>query len=111
MQGFVSRLAATRRRQGNQEKQVEDVYTEEKEQERNGVLENVICPTQSKTSICYDSYCLCDLSRDKKLDSFSVVVLKEILRYFEVPFASRYRKKNLVVNLSTFLEGCECRRE
>ena len=41
MQGFVSRLAATRRRQGNQEKQVEDVYAEEEEQERNGVLENV----------------------------------------------------------------------
>ena len=32
MQGFVSRLAATRRRQGNQEKQVEDVYAEEEEQ-------------------------------------------------------------------------------
>ena len=58
----------------------------------------------------HDSYCLCDLSRDKKLDSFSVVILKEILRYFEVPFASRYRKKNLVVNLSTFLEECECHR-
>ena len=26
------------------------------------------------------------------------------------PFASRDRKKNLVVNLSKFLEGCECRR-
>ena len=44
------------------------------------------------------------------MDSFSVVILKEILRYFEVPFASRDRKKNLVVNLSTFLERCECRR-
>ena len=41
VQGFVSRLAATRRRQGNQEKQVEDVYAEEEEQERDGVLENV----------------------------------------------------------------------
>ena len=41
MQGFVSRLAATRKRQGNQEKQVEDVYAEEEEQERHGVLENV----------------------------------------------------------------------
>ena len=41
MQGFVSRLAATRRRQGNQEKQVENVYAEEEEQERHGVLENV----------------------------------------------------------------------
>ena len=42
VQGFVSRLVATRRRQGNQEKpQVEDVYAEEEEQERHGVLENV----------------------------------------------------------------------
>ena len=44
MQGFVSRLAATRKRQGNQEKQVEDVYAEEEEQERNGVRENVSFP-------------------------------------------------------------------
>ena len=34
MQGFVSRQAARRRRQGNQEKQVEDVYAEEEDQER-----------------------------------------------------------------------------
>ena len=41
VQGFVSRLAATRRRQENQEKQVEDVHVEQEEQERHGVLENV----------------------------------------------------------------------
>ena len=46
MQGFVSRLAATRRRQWNQEKQVEDVYAEEEEQERNEVREN-LCPQLS----------------------------------------------------------------
>ena len=86
VQGLFSRLAATRRRQGNQEVHVEEVYAEEEEQERRGVLENV-----------------------EKLDSFSLVMLKEILRYFEVPFASRDRKKNLVVTLSKFLEGCECR--
>ena len=78
----------------------------EEEQEIHGVLENVSAQLSPRHPICYDSYCLCDLSRDE-----SVVMLKEILRYFEVPFASRDRKKyNLVVNLSTFLEGCECRR-
>ena len=91
VQGFVWRLAATRRRRGNQEKQVEDVYAEEEQQERHGVLENVSAQLSPRHPICYDPYCLCDLSQDKKLDSFSV-------------------KKNLVVNLSTFLEGCECRR-
>ena len=82
MQGFVSRLAATRRRQGSQEKQVEDVYAEEEEQERNGVLEKVSAQLSPRHQF---ADCLYDLSRDKKLDSFIVVILKEILRYFEVP--------------------------
>ena len=89
---------------------IEDVYAEEEEQERHGVLENVAAQLSPRHPICYDSYCLCDLSRDEKLDSFSVVIMKEILRYFEVPFASKDRKKNLVVYLCKFLEGCECRR-
>ena len=110
VQGFISRLAATLRRQGNQEALIEDVYAEEEEQERHGVLENVAAQLSPRHPICYDSYCLCDLSRDEKLDSFIVVMLKEILRYFEVPFASKDRKKNLVVYLFMSLEGCECRR-
>ena len=31
-----------------------------------------------------------------------------MLKYFEIPFSSRDRKKNLVANLSEFLEGCVC---
>ena len=89
--------------------QIEDVYAEEEEQDRHEVLENVAAQLSPRHPICYDSYCLCDFSREEKLDSFSVVMLKEILRYFEVLFASRDQKKNLVVNLSRFLERCECR--
>ena len=109
VQGFLSRLAATRRRQGNEEIQIEDVLTEEEEQERQEVLESVATQLSPRHPICYDSYCLCDLAREDRLDGFSVVILKEILKYFEVPFASRDRKKNLVSNLSKFLEGCDCR--
>jgi len=110
VQGFFSRLAATRRKQGNQEVQMEDVYAEEEEQERREVLESVAAELSPRHPICYDSYCLCDLARDESLDSFSVVMLKEILRYFEIPFGSRDRKKNLVANLSSFLEECDCRQ-
>ena len=82
VQGFFSRLAATRRRKRNQEVQIKDVYAEEEEQERRGVLENVAAQLSSRHPIYYNSYCLCYLSRDENLDSFSVVMLKEILRYF-----------------------------
>jgi len=108
---FFSRLAATRRKQGNQEVQMEDVYAEEEEQERREVLESVAAELSPRHPICYDSYCLCDLARDESLDSFSVVMLKEILRYFEIPFGSRDRKKNLVANLSSFLEECDCQEK
>ena len=56
-------------------------------------MENVAAQLSSRHPICYDSYCLWDLSRDEKLDSFSVVLLKDILWYFEVPFASRIGKR------------------
>ncbi|KAL9973184.1 hypothetical protein ACROYT_G019602 [Oculina patagonica] len=90
---FFSRLAATRRKQGNQELQMEDVYAEEEGEERREVLESVAAELSPRHPICYDSYCLCDLARDESLDSFSVVMLKEILRYFEIVFGSRDRKK------------------
>ena len=93
--GFFSRLAATRRRYGNQDVQIEDVYAEEEEHERHGVLESIAAQLSPRHPICYDSYCLSDVSRDEKLDSFSVAMLKEILKYFEDPFVSRDRRKNL----------------
>ena len=83
--------------------QIEDVYAEKEEQERHGVLENVAIQLSPRHPICYDPHCLCDLSRDEKLHSFSVVVLKEILRYFEVPFASKGRKKNFVVPIQILI--------
>ena len=103
--GFFSRLSATRRKQGNPEVRMEDAHAEQEEQERLGLLSDVVTQLSTSHPICYDSYCLCDLLRDHKLNTFSVVMLKEILAYF----GSKDRKKNLVANLSIFLEGCDCR--
>ena len=35
-------------------------------------------------------------------------MLKDMLKYFEIPFSSHDREKILVANLSEFLEGCDC---
>ncbi|PFX27375.1 hypothetical protein AWC38_SpisGene7925 [Stylophora pistillata] len=95
VQGFFSRLAAARRKQGSREIELEEVYSEEEEQERREMLENVAGQLGLKHPICYDSYCLCDLSRDKKLETLSVVMLKDMLKFFEIPYGSRDRKKDL----------------
>ena len=76
---------------------------QEEEQERRAVravLEKVATHLGSKNPICYDSYCLRDLSHEKKLETFGVAMLKDMLKYFEIPFSCRDRKKNLVANLS-----------
>ena len=71
VQEFFSSLPAARRRQGSREIEVEGIYAEEEEQERHEMLENVAGQLGLKNPICYDSHCLCDLSRDKKLETFS----------------------------------------
>ena len=93
--GFFSRLAASRRSKAHREALNEDVQAEEEEQERRAVLEEVATHLGPKHPICYDSYCLCDLSHEKKLETFSVAMLKDMLKYFEIPFSSRDGKKIL----------------
>lgn len=55
-----------------------------------------------------DSYCLCDLLHDRKLKTFSVVMVKQMLKYFAIPYGSRNRKTTQVTELLTLLEGCDC---
>ena len=71
----------------------EDVQAEQKEQKRRDVLEEAATHLGPNHPIGCDSYCLCDLSHDKKLETFSVAMLKNMLKYFKIPFSSRDRKK------------------
>ena len=87
---------------------MEDVYAEEEEQQRHEVLENVASQLGLQHPICYDSYCLCDLLHDRKLKTFSVVMVKQMLKYFSIPYGSRNRKTTQVTELLTLLEGCDC---
>ena len=76
-------------------------------------MENVAAQPSPRHPICYDSYCLCDLSRDEKLDSFSVALRKEIsyLDILKLPLLQEIGKRAWEsVKLSKFLEGCEFRR-
>ena len=92
VQGFFSRLPASRRSKAHREALNEDVQAEQEEQERRAVLEEVATHLGPKHAICCDSYCLYDLSLDEKLEKFSLAMLKDMLKYFEIPFSSRDRK-------------------
>ena len=53
VQGFFSRLSATRRKQGNPEVRMEDAQAEE---ERLGLLSDVVTQLGTRHPICYYSY-------------------------------------------------------
>ena len=104
VQGFFSRLAASRRKQSNKEIALEDALAEADDEERVSLLNEMAAQLAIKYPVFYDTYLLCDCLRDGHLQKFNKAMLKEILLHFEVPFASRDRKKDLVAKLSLFVK-------
>ena len=63
-------------------------------------ISNVLRPQHP---LSYDALNLCECARDNKTSLFNVSLLKEILHFFEVPFKSRDRKKDLIEQLMSFI--------
>ena len=71
-------------------------------------ISNVLRPQHP---LSYDAFNLCECVRDNELSLFNVSLLKEISRFFEVPFKSRDRKKDLIEQLMSFIQECQCFNE
>ena len=108
VQGYFSRLAAKRRRPGREQITPQELLEEEIEQERNDVLHTIEERLSLQHPITYDIFCLCDYVKEDKLSKFNVSMLKVILKFFDVSFHSKDRKKDLVDKLSAFVQGCNC---
>lgn len=104
VQGFFSRLAATRRHQPNPQI---DEYGDE-EADRQQLLEEITKELRPQHPLSYDAFNLCECARKNKLNEFSVGMLKQILCHFDVPFKSKDRKNDLIVQLMSFIQECEC---
>ena len=114
VQGFFSRLAASRRRQqahSEIEHNPKELFLEEKEAERQQLMAHISNELRPQHSLSYDVFNLCEYARDNKLSLFNVSLLKEILRFFEIPFKSRDRKKDLIEQLMSFIQECQCYNE
>ena len=114
IQGFFSRLAASRRRQqahSEIEHNPKELFLEEKEAERQQLMAHISNELRPQHPLSYDAFNLCECARDNKLSLFNVSLLKEILRFFEVPFKSRDRKKDLIEQLMSFIQECQCFNE
>ena len=100
VQGFFSRLASPRKRRGCQGTVTSEEDNEEDDEEHFLAVEEVIEDLGLKHPIVFDVYNLCQYYEGNKLSSFSKNMLKDICRYFEIPFKSRDLKKDLLGKVS-----------
>ena len=108
VKGFFSRLAAARRRRGNEDIDLNDAYSEEEEEEREKLLADIASELSPQHPICYDTTDLCKCVKEDKLQKFNVTMLKTILLHFDIAFNSKDRIKDLVQKLSYFVQECNC---
>ena len=107
VKGFFSRLAAARRRCGNEDIDLNDAYGGgRKEKERSSLL--ILPRSYLQHPIYYDTTDLCKCVKEDKLQKFNVTMLKTILLHFDVAFNSKDRKKDLAQKLSYFVQECKC---
>ena len=111
VQGFFSRLASSRRRQQDPTEvdlNSRDLLREEEEADRQYLIEEVNQELRPQHPLSYDAFNLCECARENKLIQFNIPMLKQILRYFEIPFKSRDKKRDLIEKLMSFLQECDC---
>jgi hypothetical protein len=118
IQGFFSRLSRkTKESQvvmtDDLESESEDDYLEEYAcQEHENHLSDPRRAVSDKIGlshpITYDVYNICRLTRDQKVSSFKVKMLKQICNHFELPFKSRDIKADLVAKIEEMAQECSC---
>ena len=110
---YFSRLASAKRK-GQQTDDVddraelEDILGEQEENSRQLLINSIIEKIGLRHPIFYDAYDLCEHCKGSQLSKFNVVMLKTILKNFDISFQSKDRKKDLVEHLAAFVQKCPC---
>ena len=113
IKSYFSRMASARRKgqetdDVDDQAELEDIPGEEEENSRQQVISNIIEEIGLRHPIFYDVYDLCEYQKGSKLSNFNVVMLKAILKNFDISFKSKDRKKDLVEHLAAFVQKCPC---
>ena len=106
IKGFFSRLASSRRHQ----RQIsEDELVEfEREEEYNNLLLSVHREIGLSHPIMYYDYNLCEYYSNRKLKKLTVPLIKNMLDYFEIDYASSERKEQLLNKIKDAVLDCSC---
>ena len=106
IKNYFSRLASAKRKlqdDVDDRVELEDILGEQEENSRQLLINSIIEKIGLCHPICYDVYNLCEYCKGSKLSKFNVVMLKAILKNFDILFKSKDRKKRFGGTL-----GCFC---
>ena len=107
IKSYFSRLASAKGK-GQQtddlddQAELEDILGEQEENSRQLLINSIIEKINLRHPICYDVYDLCEYCKRSKLSKFNVVMLKAILKNFDISFKSKARKKRFGGTLGLF---------
>jgi hypothetical protein len=87
------------------EEDVNEVENEIEEEEFLSSVHNAIGLTHP---IMYDNYNICKYFVDRKLNKFTLPLLKEMLTAFEVEYDATDRKPNLLLKIEELVKECSC---
>ena len=113
IKSYFSQLASAKRK-GQQtddvddQAELEDILGEQEENSRQVLINSIIEKIGLSQPICYDVYDLCEYCKSSKLSKFNVVMLKAILKNFDISFKSKDKKNDLVEHLAAFVQKCPC---
>ncbi|CAB4011593.1 Hypothetical predicted protein, partial [Paramuricea clavata] len=111
IKGFFLRLAASRRKQ-MLDNSLEDISEEDVNEVENEIEEEFLSSIHNAIGlthpIMYDNYNICKYFVDRKLNKFTVPLLKEMLTAFEVEYGASDRKPNLLLKIEELVKECSC---
>ena len=111
IKSYFSRLSSAKRKgqdDVDDRAELEDILGEQEEKSRQLLKNSIIEKIGLRHPICYNVYDLCEYCKGSKLSKFNVVMLKAILKNFDISFKSKDRKKDLVEHLAAFVQICPC---
>ena len=108
--GFFSRLASKKALADDEDQGGIEIAAHETCLE--GIVNQALSETALKHPIVYDAYNLCELASQKKLNDFSVTVLKDICNSFGIDTSDvlARRKKPYIDKLKSLCQECACQQ-
>ena len=107
IQGFFARLTSSRRKQQCADSASSEEWDEGEEIHQN-IVDDVVRDIGVSHPIIYDTYDLCEYSRQDIMKRFNLKMLQSICKYFDLPYNSKTLKAQLIEKIKGMVGECNC---